>query len=550
MTTSSQQTALNEYADDKRLAVYKMITAACTHLYSKGKLQEEKFAAVAPLFADLAKNDPIFMAHLTAWAAKGDHKDLKVLTTFFNSLNDADGTPFFKGASKTKPNYRQVSAALLQTLAPHLALYVLELCHKKFSVQKLLNHGEHFSGSLKTAFRKYIQYREQNLGMLRGIKRSGMARKMRNIYRLTHTRLSDEAVNILNWKQRKTTRNGKEDGRIPEGENFPDFSNMTSQEIAKSLGESKLSITVALTIIPPEKITAAVAKALLENCTGNQSIILYNWFNKNGFLDVKSIKALFSEKVKESTTAVDRIDTLTKDATAEDKKEMAVVRSEHRKRQAATSKLGRIFLHIDKSGSMNTAIEFAKEKAAIIAECVDSPDKNFGWGLFGGKGQRLKVPGSFTKEDFYQALYGVKADGGTDCVALYEDARNFGAEVDIYVTDEDHNVGDIASRITQYHAKHPDKPKPKAAVIIHFKVENRYDSYKLSEALKKLDIPTAEMKPESLTESALVAQSVRTALVGELAIIDEILDTHLPTLPKWWNDVGSKKQDDAEPVSA
>jgi hypothetical protein len=29
------------------------------------------------------------------------------------------------------------------------------------------------------------------------------------------------------------------------------------------------------------------------------------------------------------------------------------------------------------------------------------------------------------------------------------------------------------------------------------------------------------------------------ALVGELAIIEEILNTKLPSLPKWWNKISS-----------
>ena len=79
--------ALHEYSDQKRLSIYKMITSACTHLFSKGKLQEDKFKESAKTFADLAVHDPIFMAHLTAYSAQKDSKDQKVLSIFFNALN-------------------------------------------------------------------------------------------------------------------------------------------------------------------------------------------------------------------------------------------------------------------------------------------------------------------------------------------------------------------------------------------------------------------------------------------------------------------------------
>lgn len=525
--TIARQDALSEYSDEKRLEIYKMLSAACTHLYSKGKLQEDKFESVANVFADLAVNDPIFMAHLTAYANKQPSKDLKVLAVFFNSLNDANGTPFFKGSELCKPNYREVSYALLQNLDPHLALRVLELAHKKFGVDGVLNRSRHFPTGLKTAFRKYIGFREENPDALRGMKRGGLSKKMQQMYRLTRTHPTPEASAILGWKQK--------DGSNADIEKLPDFASMTSAQIAEALSEVKISPTVALSVVPQGKITASVAKALLNSCTGNQSVILYNWFANNGFLDVKSIKDLFKDKVAEATTAVDRIDTLTKNADEEDKKEMAQVRSSVRKRDAKTNELGKVFVHIDSSGSMQSAIQYAMDNASTIAECVNDPYENFGWGLFSNRGVKLALPSEFTKEHFYKVLYGARAGGSTDCIALYPEARRMGAEVDIYITDQGHNVGAITKRIREFHEANPDLKKPKAAVIIDFS-GNRYAAYskQLEDGLRASEIPVAVMKPESLKESALIAQSVANAIKGEMAVLDEILDTPLPSLPYWY----------------
>lgn len=537
--------ALAEYSDQKRLTIYKMLTAACTHLYSKGKLQEDKFIAIAATFADISLHDPIFMAHLTAWAAKKESKDLKVLSIFFNSLNDANGTPFFKGSQLNKPNFREVSYTLLQELDPHLAVRVLELCHNKFEVKGMLNASRHFSTGMKTAFRKYLRYREQNEDMLRGIKRSGLSKKLMQMYRLTRSAPSRDAASILNWKQ-------KLGAAIEMEKALPDFKDMTSAQIVDALAVVKLSPTVAMSVIPQDKITAAVAKAMLQNCTGNQSIILYNWFARNGFLDVKSIKDLFKSKVQTATTAVDRIDTLTKNADETDKQEMAAVRSEKRKAAAKTAEIGKMFMHIDASGSMRVAIEFAMNHASTLAECVDNPAENFRWGIFKATGTELKVPAAFTKEHFHQALFGVTASGSTDCIALYPQARRFGAEIDVYVTDQGHNVGSIVQRIEEFHARNPELPKPKAAVIIDFSdYRNAMEKTELQINLPRCGIPVAIIKPDALKESALVAQSVRAALVGELAIIEEILETRLPTLPKWWGKVKAvSKVEEKETVEA
>ena len=522
--------ALQEYTDDKRLQIYKMVLDACSHLYSKGKLQEDKFENLTPIFADLTRNDPLFMAHLTAWAAKGNSKDMQVLTTFFNALSDADGTPLFEGASRNKPNLRKVSSALLQNMPPKMALRVLELCHRRFSVRDVLNNARHFPKQFQKAFKKYIKYREQNPEMLHGIKNTGLAPRMRRIYTLSHVSPSDDAVTILNWKQK--------DGRAPDGSSkLPDFQNMSSSEIARALDGLKMSPMVALSTIPSDKITASVATALLNNCSGNQSVILYRWFAKNGFLDVDSIAKLFKQKAAKATTAVDRIDTLTRDASEEDKKMMAQIRSTRRKKSAGLSKLGKIFVHIDASGSMHEAIEFAKERACIIAECVDSPEENFGWGYFNGSGHRLSTPEAFTKEDFFQALYGVRDGGYTDCMALYADAREFGADVDLYISDQGHNVGTINVKIRNFHEQHPELPRPRAAVIVDFGDDRRCSAterWKLRDGLQRAEIPVAILRPEALTESAMVDQAVQAAIKGEMAVIDEIMATELPSLPGWY----------------
>ena len=544
--TTITSEALSEYSDQKRLAIFNMLTGACSHLYSKGKLQTAKFMQLAPIFADLAKNDPIFMAHLTAWAAKKDAKDMRVLTVFFNALNDADGTPFFPGSTKNKPNMRNISATLLQDMEPHLAARILEFCHMRFSIPELLNEARHFPTSFQRAYKKYLRYREQNPEMLYGIRRKGLSKKMTKIYRLTHTSPSESAASILNWQQGSKAKGNLENIAMKK---LPDFKRMKPAEVAEAVVENKLSPMVALSTISPDKITASVAKSLLSNCTGNQSIILYRWFAKNGFLDVASIKSLFNEKIKTATTAVDRIDTLTRDADEEDKTVMAQARSKRRKKDADLGSLGKIFLHIDTSGSMRAAIEFAKERASIIAECVDNPKKNFRWGHFGTQGRLLPMPESFTKEDFYVALYGLIDAGYTDCVALYGESRRFGADVDIYITDQGHNVGTVNVRIEKFHADNPGIPKPRAAVIVDFSLQRSLNTEhgrnKLRDGLVRAGIPVAIMKPDALTESALVAQAVNAAVKGEVAVIEEIMKVALPRLPKWWGSIPTTKKERA-----
>lgn len=521
--------AIPEYSDDKRVQIFHMLTSACTHLYSKGKLQEDKFMDAAKIFADLAKNDPIFLAHLTAWAMTTDNKDLQVLAVFFNSINDADGTPFFRGAKNRKPNFRQVSYTALNDMSPDLAYKVLKLCTKKFSVDGLLNESCHFSNGFNKAFKKYLKFRENNPNGIRSIKNNGLAKKFEKMYKLNHVAPSLETASILGWKQKV--------GDVVVEKN-PDFKSMKSAEIVDALKSTKMSPVMALTLIPQKQVTTSVAKQLLNNATGNQAVILYNQFAKNGFLENKEINDLFHKKVKTAKTAIDRLDRLSKDASEDDKKELSKIRSEKRKEVSKQYDIGSVFVHIDASSSMNTAIQFAKDKSALIAECINEPEKNFNWGYFNASGKVLKKPVGFTKEDFHAALYGVNSGGMTDCIALYGVARQLGAQVDIYITDQGHNIGTISSRIKDFHDKNPSLSKPLSAVIVDFSGNrNAMIKNELEDGLSKAGIPVSIIQSDSLDQSALVAQAVATSIKGEVAIIEKILDTPLPQLPYWWDEV-------------
>jgi hypothetical protein len=528
MSTQIQNAILNELPDQDRLTIYNFIISACTHLYSKNKFQIDKFNSIASSFSKLTKEDPIFMVHLTAWAAKQQSKDLKVLTIFFNSLNDADGSSFFPGSSKNKPNFRTVSATLLQQLDPRLALRVIELANYKFNVPNFFGDGRHFASFLSTAFRKYILYRELNIDMIKGIKNNGMAKAFIKLYKMMHMAPSANSAGILGWNQRDKTII----------KNVISFEGKTKTEIAKEIIDRKLSPLVAISALTNLQMGVSVAKALLQNCTGNQAIILQNLFRTRGFLEVESIKNLFDKKIKTATTVVDRIDTLSKDLTDEEKKAMASVRSQ--KRKEATVGIGKVFIHIDISPSMDSVIKFAKEKSSIFSECVNNPKENFGWGIFHDYGKLLKIPDNFTKEDFHASLYGIKTGGmGTNCLALYEKARLFGANIDVYFTDQGHNHGSIVQLLEKSIKQYG---KPAAVVIVNFGLYNGENlKGPLHRSFEAEGIPVAFMKPESLSQSALVAQSINAAIKGQMAIIDEIMETTLPKLPKWYFDINKIK---------
>lgn len=518
--------------DADRLKIYQRIISGCDHLYSKGKLQVEKAKEVLEEFMKLADDDPYFLAHFTSYAnTKMQSKDLKLFSTFANSLSDADGTLFQIGEQNgkpiygniKKPNLRIISQAAIQTdsFDAKMIERLIELANMKQTLGKRFKEGTHFARSLKTAIEKYIKFRESNPRAIEGIKKAAMSRRFQNIYRALHIAPSMEVASILGWNQKKG-------GKVTKVKFF-DFKGMTDIEIAEKIRKEKLK-PIAVMGALEKKISPVIAAAILEQCTGDQAVIFREVFDSQGLLKNKDVVRLFEEKVKTAKTALDRVDRINTEVDETVQKILKNARSEVRKEQVGD--IGKIFVHIDISTSMTDAIEKAKEYCSIFSECVSNPEQNFRWGTFGERGHQLAQPQSYQKDGFYAALYRRRAtDGSTDCFGCFEIARKEGCDIDVYFTDGGHNVGIPAQRLKKYAEKGYVFPK----VVIIVKCGS-YSST-LKNSLQENNIPVVEIDPKALKESALVSQTIKEALKGPLVVIEEIMNTPLLKLPRWWSSI-------------
>lgn len=527
-----EELQLSYLNDQDRLNAYNLIVGGTQHLWSKNQLQEDKFEEVANTFVKLAEEDPLFLAHFTSYAIKNlDSKDLKVVSTFFNALSDADGTPFMetdkRGVKKQskykKPNLRTISQAAIQELNPKLVKRVVDLANLKKSYGNKYKEGTHFPNSLKTSIKKYVRFREKNPKAIEGVKKTGLGKTFENLYRMVHISPSTEAAEILRWTQK--------DGREIKKKEALSFDRLSDREIAEKIREEKISPLVALGALPT-KISPVIAVSILEQATGNQAVISHSLFQEQGLLEDEEVQKLFEEKLSTAKDALDRVERINTEVSETVKKSMDTAKSESRKEQVGD--IGKVFVHIDISPSMHQAVEFAKQRGAIIAECISNPEENFFWGAFNEHGYIIEKPKEFTQGAFMSALYGLRSGGSsTNCLACYPKARELGCDVDIFITDQEHNTGNIKSIIDRY-------GKPKAAVIVNFGYGEYGEDGMFYNQLIINGVPTSIVNPNTLTESALVAQAVKTAIKGASATIDQIMETSLLELPPWWASVESK----------
>ena len=537
---TSQESVLPYLNDRERKAAYDLIVAGCHHLWSKNKLDETKLDRVLGLFGDLAEKDPLFLAHLTSWVMKNsDSRDLKVLTIFANSLSDADGTPFSKGSKYCKPNWRSVSQAALQELEPKLVLRVLHLALRKGKFGSR-TEGTHYSKTLKTAAKKYLKYREEHSYILKGIREKGLRKVASNLYRLTRSAPSKNAVEILGWEQ---TPGFPGSGAVLQ-KNVIDFSGLTDLQIAEKIREERIPVMTALGALgtAATKLSPVVAVSLLERCTPSQAVVYTGLFEDQGLLEHAEIRDLYKTKIAGAKT-LDRADRMNQVKSEEVKKIMRAARSEERKR--AVGDLGKVFEHIDISSSMHRGLQLAKDRSAVIAECVQNPEVNFHWGVFADSGRVLQKPTTFEKDAFTQILYPFKTGGCTNCFALYEEARRLGCTTDVFITDQGHNYGTVAQHINKARSK--GYPDPELVVIVD---TNENDYGFLKEGFESAGIPVAMLKPSALNESALVAEAIRHGIKGTSKVLEEIMSTTLLELPNWWDAISTKTTVDRNLFSA
>lgn len=523
MDTLSQSnvTSLREMSNKERLDAYNVLLEGCHHLWSKGKPQEDKIKSVINILVPLTQNDPYFLARLTSYVFRNSSShDLKVMTTFVNALSSADGTPFSPGSKYAKPNLRYVSAAALQQMDPKDVKRLSDLWTLKFGVDNFLKESFHHTRQLRQAFQRYLKYRAVHFEMMRGIKKAGMANFLRDIYKVTKTPVPEEVAAVLRWKQKEYD--------VEFDKPLFDFTGLDDLGIAEKIRADRipaLAVFGGLAYVK-KKISPVIAVALLEQTTGNQAVILRDVFEDAGVLADPEVLALYESKIREAKTALDRVDNISKTASEAVKRALKSARADVQKEQIGD--IGKIYMMIDVSGSMTHAVQFAADNASIIAECVQNPAENFRWGLFESTGRELPLPQVFERDAFRSILFGIAGGGGTDIAALFPNARQFGSEVDVIVSDGEHN-GNLRASLQMYMRLHPDWKAPKACVFVDF---GNVDAVK--EAYEAIGTPVAVIKPSALTSSARVAESIKLAMKGPLQLVEDIMNTPLLTLPAWY----------------
>jgi hypothetical protein len=410
-----------------------------------------KLDAVWPIHRDMVGQDPRFYVRLAAWyhdhGDVRDHKEMFVVTL---ALSDF-------------PGHRDVGLALLRGLPPYEVVRVVDFIHGRKAAPKdppqetektqrrraarrqagtaaadRQPAGEpqksglfrNLPRSLRTEVVRYLREREADPDWFDGTVLS--ARKaVKRLYALLHVKPGARAQQIL------FEREPRPDSRLFALKELAKAA--TPAEQARAIVEHRIPYRVAATVI--HQMTPTVLVALIDRMSPQELINNLGALKRRGALDHPEIKALVEAKLEAAKTA-DRVSALK----AQEAVKAAGLSGEIQRKleevaDAQVKAKGRIqrptALLIDKSGSMEQAIELGKRIGAMISAICESDLYVYAFDTMAYPVDR----GGSDLAQWERALAGIQAGGGTSCGVAVEcmiRKRQYVEQI-ILVTDEGEN---------------------------------------------------------------------------------------------------------------
>ncbi|MHC4401482.1 MAG: hypothetical protein ACYTG0_17560 [Planctomycetota bacterium] len=416
-----------------------------------------------PVHRDLVDKDPRFYVRLAAWyhdhGEVRDHKEMFVVTL---ALSDF-------------PGHRDVGLAMLRGLPPYQVLRVVDFISGRKTTRKA-RKGEQRKAlaqasrqarkraarrlfgsepaepqeesepgtiteefglfrnvprAMKTEITRYLREREADPEWFDGSVLA--ARKaMKRLYALLHVRPGDRAQKILF------------DGQPPPDSRLFALKALAVAESpadqARAIVEHRIPYRVAATVI--RQMTPTVLVALVEQMSSQELINSLGALKRRGALDVPEIKSMVEAKLADAKTA-DRVSALKAGKAAEAAGVSGTVRKALEDVADTQIKAkGRISrptaLLIDKSASMEQAIELGKQIGAMISTVCQSDLFTYAFDTMAYE----ITPAGGDLADWERAMAGITAGGCTSCgVALkYLERKKQYVEQIILITDEQQNT--------------------------------------------------------------------------------------------------------------
>ena len=450
-----------------------------------------KLEQVAEIHKLIVELDPIFYGHLAVWYQQNgdvrDHKEVFVGNLLTSNLTE----------------HRDAGFVMLQQFPPYEVSRIVDF---------MKQHRNKMPRSARTAVTRYLKEREKNPAFfdraaLRGRK------AMKHLYATLHIKPNVRADAVL-FKD------------APPEDSLAFVLKLlakaaTPAEQAHLIVEHNIPYTIAVGAV--KQVTPTVLVALINSMSPQEVINNLKSLKDRGAMEHPEVKALIDSKLEEAQKS-DRISAYkakvaanVTELDAETAAKLEKVTDEQIKKRGKIAKATALL--IDKSGSMENAIEIGKRLAALISGITET-------GLFVYAFDT--VPYSVTAKgtelsDWERAFQHIKAGGGTSIGCALEAMRlkKQWVEQIILVTDEGENAAPYFANVYDHYCR--DLAVMPNVVIVKVGSTSNYVENQLKQ--KQVQVDTFTFAGDYYSLPNLVPMLSRPS---RLELLMEILDTPLP----------------------
>ena len=518
---------------------------------------EQVYGALADIWQ--ANNE--LAARLASYVMKEtDWRDMKVACAAFMLVQGRAGEPVTEEQNGQKvvlfhdDDYREVGEAMLKLyergsnrmMNPKLIQRVGEVLSLPgvVTMNRTLNFGnphkrKPFVGRYYNAVTDWLEFRETNISLLEGLKKSGYARTVQSLARMVgYKPKSKRFFEVLGWKQKQAAEGHRSIGLTDLEIRKVSLEGLSEKEICEKIVAEKLGWKQVMGMLPKKLgLTPAIFVALLDQFSDKDLTILTPTLEEFGLLKHERIKQRWQEALlkQEDQRARNIAKNIRDKETAkllQDSADAAVVKAVAEATKEADI---HIMFIIDTSGSMQGAIETSKQALSMIVQGF--PPEKLHIASFNTAGTILR-PRHHSAAGIQHMLKGIGASGGTiygsAIGAFRESGVRIPAEAELILF----AVGDEAGENGEVFATNITKAGYPVKAIAHIVNVARGTARgtTVRRAAEVLGLPYTEVNVEQFTDVYQVQRTLKAVLEAQPfrekgSMIEKIMQTELLVSP-------------------
>jgi len=392
---------------------------------------EQVYGALADIWT--ANNE--LAARLASYVMKEtDWRDMKVVCAAFMLVQSRAGEPITEEQNGKKvvlfhdDDYRGIGEAMIKLyergsnrmMNPKLIQRVGEVLSLPgvVTMNRTLNFGnphkrKPFVGRYYNAVTDWMEFRETNISLLEGLKKSGYSKTVQSLARMVgYKPKSKRFFEVLGWKQKQSAEGHRTIGLTDLQIRKLSFDDLSEKEICETIVAEKLGWKQVMGMLPKRLgLTAAIFVAMLDQFSDKDLTILTPTLEELGLLKHEPIKQRWQEAIQQEDQRARNIAKNLRDRELAGKLEASADAAVTKAVAEATKEADiHIMFIIDTSGSMQGAIETSKEALSMIVQGF--PPEKLHIASFNTVGTLLK-PRHYSAAGIQHMLKSIGASGGT-----------------------------------------------------------------------------------------------------------------------------------------